>query len=49
MIASVMACCGVKGYTAKTASASQFRMIARSVVKTSDLMRRPLITMPLAW
>ena len=40
--------CGVKGYTASTASALQLRMIAMSVVKTSDFMRRPLITIPLA-
>ena len=42
------ACCGVNGYTAKTASASQFRIIARSVVNTRDLIRLPLMTIPLA-
>ena len=41
MIASLMDCWGVKGYTANTASASQFLMMARSVVNTRLLILRP--------
>lgn len=48
-MASLIDCCGVKGYTANTASASQLRMIAKSVVKTKLLILRPLMIMPLAW
>ena len=38
---------GVKLYTAMTASALMFLMIATSVEKTSDLMRRPNTRIPL--
>jgi len=38
---------GVKGYTAMMASALMFFMMATSVEKASDLMRRPKIRMPL--
>lgn len=48
-MASLIDCCGVKGYTANTASASQLRMIAKSVVKTKLLILRPLMIMPLTW
>lgn len=48
MMASEIACWGVKGYTANTASASQFLIMAKSVVKTKLLILRPLIIMPLA-
>ena len=47
-IASAIICWGVKGYTASTASALQLRMMAISVEKIKDLMRRPIITIPLA-
>ena len=39
--ASLMDCWGVKGYTANTASASQFLIMARSVVKARLLIRFP--------
>ena len=48
MIASLMDCCGVNGYTAKTASALQFLITARSVVYTRVRILRPKMTMPLA-
>ena len=48
MMASEMAGCGVKGYTANTASASQLRIMAGSVEKIMALRRRPKIRMPLA-
>lgn len=48
-MASLIDCCGVKGYTLNTASASQLRMIAKSVVKTKLLILRPLMIMSLAW
>ena len=38
---ALMDCWGVKGYTANTASASQFLIMARSVVNTRLLIRRP--------
>ena len=47
IIACVMLGCGVKGYTAITASALMFLMMATSVENTSDLMRRPNTRMPL--
>lgn len=48
-MASLIDYCGVNGYTANNASASQLRMIAKSVVKTKLLILRPLMIMPLAW
>lgn len=48
-MASLIDYCGVNGYTANNASASQLRMIAKSVVKTKLLILRPVMIMPLAW
>ena len=48
MMELVITCCGVKGYTANTASALQLRMMAISVENTRDLILLPQITMPLA-
>jgi len=51
--ASIRACvmmgCGVKGYTAITASALQLRMTATSVEKTMLFILLPKMTMPLHW
>ena len=47
-MALAMRGCGVNGYTANTASALQLLMMAISVENSSDLMRRPITTMPLA-
>jgi hypothetical protein len=46
-MACVIAGWGVKGYTAMTASALMFLIMATSVENTSDLMRRPKMRMPL--
>ena len=46
-MAWVIAGWGVKGYTAMTASALMFLIMATSVENTSDLMRRPKMRMPL--
>ena len=43
----VMTGCGVKGYTARIASALTFLMMLRSVENTSDLMRFPKTIIPL--
>ncbi len=47
-IAWVMTGCGVKGYTAITASALVFLIIATSVVNTMDFILFPKIIIPLA-
>ena len=48
IIERVIIGCGVKGYTAMTASALQFLMIATSVEKIKDRIKRPKTRIPVA-